>query len=103
MAQRAGNVALGRIVVVERIPAFVGIASCRVAAQRQENSASHGGRPNTQFKPPHVAGERAFHGDGPVTMPNRSQPAGKICVAWPLAAFRSMMSATSVAKPICVK
>src|SRR5580698_1053798 len=60
MAQRAGNVALGRIVVLERVPAFVGVASCRVATQRQENSASHGGRPNTHCKPPNVAGERAF-------------------------------------------
>jgi len=103
MAQRTGNVALGRIVVVERIPAFVGVASCDVAAERQKNSASHGGCPNTHFKSPHFAGERAAHGAGPVTMPNRSQPARKICVAWPLAAFRSMMSATSVATPICVK
>src|SRR5580704_2291514 len=43
MAQRAGNVAPGRIVVVQSVPAFVGVASCYVAAQRQENSTSHGG------------------------------------------------------------
>src|SRR6202011_484334 len=100
LAQRTGNVALGRFEVFLGVSAFVGLASCHMATQRQENSASHDGRPNTHSKPPSFAGGRAAHGAGPVTMPSRSQSARKICVARPLAAFCSMMPTTSVATPI---
>jgi hypothetical protein len=51
LAQRTGNVAPGRIVMVERIAAFVGIASRPAAAQRQDNSANDGSRPNRHFRP----------------------------------------------------
>src|ERR1700730_18779056 len=65
LAQRTGNVALGRFEVFLGVSAFVGLASCHMATQRQENSASHDGRPNTHSKPPSFAGGRAPHCAGP--------------------------------------
>lgn len=52
LTQRTGNVAPGRIVVVERISAFIGVASRCAAAQHQENAASHDSRRNAHFRPP---------------------------------------------------